>query len=51
MSVTLKCPKHPRYKALRKPRADCFCCRHLWATVHTIDDYTSFYNLREKGKP
>ncbi len=30
MSVLLKCRKHPRYMAKRKPTADCAACRFLW---------------------
>jgi len=25
-----RCPRHPRYKVLRKPTADCSLCRLLW---------------------
>lgn len=28
--MTLKCKKHPTYKALRKPTADCEVCRQMW---------------------
>ena len=24
------CPKHPRYRAVRRPRADCSVCRMIW---------------------
>lgn len=24
------CPKHPRYRAVRRPRADCSVCWHIW---------------------
>lgn len=27
---TMKCNKHPTYKALRKPTADCETCRKMW---------------------
>lgn len=30
MSVTLKCPKHPRYTAKLAPRANCNICEELW---------------------
>jgi len=30
MSVELKCRKHPKYKAVRKPTADCEDCLKLW---------------------
>lgn len=26
----LTCPKHPKYQAKRKPRADCERCRAIW---------------------
>lgn len=26
-----KCKKHPTYKVIRKPTADCEPCRKLWA--------------------
>lgn len=30
MAVTLQCRKHPKYKAMRKPTADCEACRRLF---------------------
>lgn len=27
---SLRCPKHPKYKALRKPAVNCGACKHLW---------------------
>ncbi len=29
------CSKHPRYRALRKPTADCSACRMLFARAET----------------
>lgn len=26
-----KCKKHPKYKAIRKPIADCQECREMWS--------------------
>lgn len=26
-----KCKKHPQYKVIRKPTADCEQCRKMWA--------------------
>jgi len=25
-----KCKKHPKYKVMRKPTADCKVCREMW---------------------
>jgi hypothetical protein len=30
MAVELRCVKHPKYKAVRFPRADCIYCRAIW---------------------
>lgn len=31
----LKCKKHPTYKAIRKPTADCKACREMYGAKHT----------------
>ena len=32
-----KCKKHPRYKAIRKPTADCSQCRRIWGAKKYFD--------------
>lgn len=31
---TMKCKKHPKYKALRKPRTDCETCHKMYEARH-----------------
>lgn len=33
----MKCPKHPRYQALRVPNADCLTCRRIYAKKTAVD--------------
>jgi hypothetical protein len=28
--MIVKCKKHPKYKAIKKPTADCYACRKIW---------------------
>lgn len=32
--LTIKCAKHPRYKAILKPRCRCTGCWQLWSVAH-----------------
>lgn len=29
-ALKLKCKKHPKYKAIRKPTCSCIDCRRMW---------------------
>lgn len=31
----MKCKKHPKYQAIRKPTADCQPCRDMWVEKNT----------------
>jgi hypothetical protein len=35
----MKCKKHPKYKAVRKPTSDCLYCWHKWLekNPHPVD--------------
>ncbi len=37
----LKCEKHPRYRAVIKPRADCTMCEDMWTVRQLIRFATS----------
>lgn len=43
-SVKVFCKQHPKYKAKRKPTAECVTCQFLWMakqislSVHAIED-------------
>jgi hypothetical protein len=39
VSVELKCPIHPRYKALRKPVYTCFCCDAIYSAASSVRGY------------
>jgi hypothetical protein len=43
----LKCSRHPKYKALRKPTADCAKCRAMYAAKQNKD----FFVIPSKWKP
>lgn len=30
----MKCKEHPRYKATRKPKSNCFACWNMWFKSH-----------------
>lgn len=32
--VEVKCPAHPRYRALKRPTADCSVCRQIYWMVN-----------------
>jgi len=32
-TLTLSCPRHPKYQAKRMPKR-CYLCFHLWNVVH-----------------
>lgn len=40
MAVELKCPKHPTYKAMRKPTAECSPCRRLFNLKQDLERAT-----------
>lgn len=42
MSVTVTCSVHPKYKAIRKPTADCPQCWKIWELVDYLKQYGIF---------
>jgi hypothetical protein len=32
--IPKECPKHPKYKAKRKPTGDCYICHMIWENKH-----------------
>lgn len=34
--ITVRCGKHPTYKAIRPPRANCTECQIIWQAVERI---------------
>lgn len=50
MSVELKCPMHPRYKALRKPRVNCFCCRVIFEAASSVRGYEIILRNQKAAK-
>ncbi len=34
MKIELKCKKHPKGKAIQKPRVDCAACWKMWIVMH-----------------
>jgi hypothetical protein len=50
MSVELKCPYHPRYKALRKPHANCYCCKIIFMAAGTVRGYDILFRNEKAAK-
>jgi hypothetical protein len=40
MILKIECEKHPKYKAERRPTADCDVCRLMWTLRY---DFIKFY--------
>ena len=39
----MKCKKHPKYKAVRKPRVECERCWEMYEANHKRDKYCRHY--------
>ena len=39
----MKCPKHPTYKALRRPTCDCKKCLQIWEHSETYEEWEIFW--------
>lgn len=35
LTITLRCKKHPKYRAIHKPRAKCADCEAMYVALHT----------------
>ena len=40
----IKCKKHPKYQAKRKPRAECIDCDYIWFTKNAQESFKSVGN-------
>ncbi len=43
-----RCPAHPRYRAERKPTADCLVCKWLFAKAEEMRKGPTFGGVRQK---
>lgn len=39
IQVTIRCKKHPRYKANMRPKAKCDTCEAMWAARHDVEEF------------
>jgi len=47
--MKFKCPKHPEYKALRKPTAKCGMCYILWRQAQAQQEPCDEYRPENNG--
>lgn len=45
VAAELNCPRHPRYKARRRPTSECQHCRIIYGVVKMIRAYSKKYVL------
>lgn len=48
MTIELKCPKHPTYKGIKSPTADCLLCGMLWEFIENFNEEVKIF--KENGK-
>lgn len=45
----MTCPKHPKYKAIRKPRVDCIPCWKMYHIARHLRNLREFEAKLERG--